>query len=201
MKPPGVILAGGRSTRMGGGDKCLLPLLGRPVLDHVIDRLQGQVSGLLLNANGDPSRFSAFGLATIADSDTGFAGPLAGVLAGMDYAAAQGAEMIVTVAADTPFFPADLVARLVRAQALTGLPIAMAASGGDRHPTFALWPVNLRAHLRQALAGGTRKIVGWSDPIGCMSVEFASVPFDPFFNINTPDDLLAAERLAAGPMS
>jgi molybdopterin-guanine dinucleotide biosynthesis protein A len=189
----GVILAGGRASRMGGSDKGLLPLAGRPILARVIDRLRPQVDALALNANGDPARFAAFGLPVLADSVPGHPGPLAGVLAGMDWAAAQGASALVTAAADTPFFPADLVARLRAAG-----PFAMAATPGEagpeRHPTFALWPVSLRDDLCAALASGLRKVIAWTDPHGCATVLFP----DPqaFFNVNTPEDLARAEALA-----
>lgn len=184
---------------MGGSDKCLLLLAGQPLLRHAIARLRPQVCGLVLNANGDPARFADFGLPVAADSIEGFAGPLAGVLAGMDYAAAQGADTIVTAAADTPFFPADLVDRLLAA-ATPETPIAMAATvdpgrGLSRHPTFALWPVALRGDLRLALADGVRKVIAWTDRHGCTGVTFASDPIDPFFNVNTPDDMTRAERI------
>ena len=139
MTPPvGVILAGGQSSRMGGGDKGLLHLGGRPILSHVIERLSPQVADLALNANGDPARFGPFGLPVIADSVPGFAGPLAGVLAGLDWAASQGAETIVTAAADTPFFPADLVPRLLMACEGMDTSLALAASPDGRHPTFGI---------------------------------------------------------------
>ncbi len=172
----GVILAGGRATRMGGGDKGLLDLGGRPILAHVIDRLAPQVDRLALNAAGDPARFAAFGLPVLPDSVSGFAGPLAGVLAGLDWAAGQGADAIVTAAADTPFFPRDLVAVLRAAAAAEGTPLAMATTpgegGADRHPTFGLWPVSLRDDLRAALAAGLRKIVAWTEPHGCARAAF-----------------------------
>jgi molybdopterin-guanine dinucleotide biosynthesis protein A len=203
MIPPGVILAGGLATRMGGGDKGLRDLGGTPILRHVIDRLRPQATPLALNANGDPARFSEWGLPVLADSIEGFAGPLAGVLAGLDWAADLGATEIVTVAADTPFFPKDLVARLQTARAETGHPIAMAASpdagrksGLGRHPTFGLWPVDLREDLREALDGGLRKVVLWTDRHGTATALFDAEGPDPFFNVNTPEDLaLARDRL------
>ena len=199
MTPLGVILAGGRATRMGGGDKGLRVVAGRRLLDHVIDRLRPQVAGLAINANGDPSRFSEFGLPVLPDSIEGHPGPLAGVLAGLDWAAGQGAAAIVTAAADTPFFPPDLVERLQEAAGPAGL--ALAASPDDsgrmqRHPTFGLWPVALREDLRDALRGGLRKIVLWTDRHGAGSAEFAGGAFDPFFNVNTPEDITRAEALA-----
>ena len=199
-RPLGVILAGGLSRRMGGGDKCLLPLAGEPLLRHAITRLAPQVAGLVLNANGDPARFVDFGLPVVSDSIEGFAGPLAGVLAGLDYAAAHGFDYIVTAAADTPFLPVDLVDRLLDAAAEADTPMAMAATpdperGLSRHPTFALWPVSLREDLRQALTDGVRKVIAWTDRHGCTSVTFGIDPIDPFFNVNTPDDLARAKQM------
>lgn len=195
----GVIVAGGRATRMGGGDKGLRVVVGQRLIDHVITRLAPQVAAMAINANGDPARLSEFGLPVLADSLPDHPGPLAGVLAGLDWAAGQGGEAIVTAAADTPFFPADLVARLRAAAGPSGL--ALAASPDEngrmqRHPTFGLWPVALRDDLRAALSGGLRKIVLWSDGHGAGLAEFPSVPFDPFFNVNTPDDIARAEALA-----
>lgn len=199
-QPLGVILAGGQATRMGGGDKGLLRLGKGTLLSSVIDRLSPQVAGLALNANGDPSRFDALGLPVLADSIEGFAGPLAGVLAGLDWAASQGAETIVTAAADTPFFPADLVPRLLLASEGQSVPLVLAATpdskrGQVRHPTFGLWPVSLREDLRAALDGGLRKVVMWTDQHGGREALFPSDGFDPFFNVNTPDDLAQAEAL------
>lgn len=194
----GVILAGGRSSRMGGGDKGLLALGGVRLIDRVVARLGPQCDGLALNANGDPSRFADLGLPVLPDSVGGFAGPLAGVLAGLDHAAGAGYGSIVTAAADTPFFPADLVARLRAAAGPEGLALAASRDGEGqlwRHPTFGLWPVALREDLRAALEGGLRKIVAWTDSHGAGTAEFASTPFDPFFNVNTPEELAQAETL------
>ena len=204
----GVILAGGLATRMGGGDKGLLEVGGQSLLFRVIVRLSPQVAGLALNANGDAARFARLDLPVIADSIDGFAGPLAGVLAGLDWAAAQGAEAIVTAAADTPFFPTDLVARLIEASDGQAHPLVLATtprtgeelkSGGrskvNRHPTFGLWPVALRDHLRAALTDGLRKVVLWTDQHGGREALFEAQPFDPFFNVNTPEDLHRAEGL------
>jgi len=199
-KPLGVILAGGQSSRMGGGDKSLLSLGGHSLLSHVIARLAPQAGAMALNANGDPTRFAATGLPVIKDSITGFAGPLAGVLAGLDWAAIQGATHIVTVAADTPFFPTDLTDRLTIAARDGQKPIALAATPGPdgkiyRHPTFGLWPVALRDDLRRALQDGLRKVVLWTDRHGTALAEFPVRGGDPFFNVNTPGDLAEARRL------
>ena len=196
--PLGVILAGGQATRMGGGDKGRLLLGGRSLLDHVTARLSPQVAGLALNANGDPARFDDLGIPVITDSIDGFAGPLAGVLAGLDWAAEQGAESIVTAAADTPFFPCDLVPRLQLAAEGMAHPLALAATpdpkrGLARHPTFGLWPVALRDDLRAALEQGVRKVVLWTDGHGGRMAEFPDEA--AFFNVNTPDDLERAEAM------
>ncbi|WP_417700435.1 molybdenum cofactor guanylyltransferase MobA [Pseudophaeobacter sp.] len=207
-KPLGVILAGGLATRMGGGDKGLLQIGGQSLLARVRDRLAPQVAGMALNANGDAVRFADLGLPVVADSIEGFAGPLAGVLAGLDWAAGQGAEAIVTAAADTPFFPTDLVARLLAASQGQTHPLVLATtprtgeelkSGGrskvNRHPTFGLWPVALRDDLRAALQDGLRKVVIWTDQHQGREALFDADPFDPFFNVNTPADLTRAEEL------
>jgi molybdopterin-guanine dinucleotide biosynthesis protein A len=195
----GVILAGGRATRMGGGDKGLRMVGGQRLMDHVLDRLAPQVGTLAINANGDPARLAEFGLPVLADGLPDHPGPLAGVLAGLDWAAGIGAQSIVTAAADTPFFPRDLVARLVAAAGPSGL--CLAASPDEdgrmqRHPTFGLWPVALRDDLRSALTGGLRKIVLWTDGHGAGTAAFPADPFDPFFNVNTPEDIALAETLA-----
>ena len=201
MKQPlGVILAGGQARRMGGGDKGRLLLGGQSLLAHVIARLEPQVAGVALNANGDVERFDDLGLPVLHDSIDGFVGPLAGVLAGLDWAAEQGAQSIVTAAADTPFFPCDLVPQLMLAADGMEYPLVLAATpdtqrGRNRHPTFGLWPVALREDLRAALQGGLRKVVLWSDQHGGREAMFPNVPFDPFFNVNTPDDLKRAEEL------
>jgi molybdenum cofactor guanylyltransferase len=197
-KPLGVILAGGRATRMGGGDKGLRKVGGQRLMDHVITRLGPQCLGLAINANGDPARFDDFGLPVLPDSLPDQPGPLAGVLAGLDWAALQGAAAIVTAAADTPFFPVDLVARLQAAAGPSGLCIAGSPDETgrvQRHPTFGLWPVALRDDLRAAVTGGMRKVVTWTDAHNAGLARFGSDPFDPFFNINTPEDISRAERL------
>ena len=199
MKAPcGVILAGGLATRMGGGDKGLLPLGDSTILGHVIERLAPQVDALALNANGDPDRFSEYAVPVLADSIEGFVGPLGGVLAGLDWAADRGATHIVTAAADTPFFPGDLVPRLLSAAENQGKPIALARTQDGRHPTFGLWPVDLRDDLRRALAGGLRKVVLWTDSHGTAYADFPSDGFDPFFNVNTPEDLERARKILEG---
>ncbi|MCK0140974.1 molybdenum cofactor guanylyltransferase MobA [Aliiroseovarius sp. F20344] len=199
-RPVGIILAGGQATRMGGGDKGRLPLGDGTLLTHVIDRLAPQVGAMALNANGDPTRFMDTGLPVLSDSIEGFAGPLAGVLTGLDWAAEIGATHVISAAADTPFFPRDLVDRLMIAAQRDGVDIALAATldpqrGAMRQPTFGLWPVGLRDDLREALEGGLRKVVLWTDKHGAAVASFPPTPFDPFFNVNTPDDLAHAQTL------
>lgn len=201
MKAPiGVILAGGLATRMGGGDKGLLDLGGQSVLARVIERLTPQVSELVLNANGDASRFSEIGLPVVPDTIEGFAGPLAGVLAGMDWAGERGADTIVTAAADTPFFPRDLVRRFQQDTRDMRHPLTLAATpdpkrGTARQPTFGLWPVALRHDLRAALTEGLRKVVLWTEMHDGRETVFDNTDANPFFNINTPDDLARAHGL------
>ena len=199
-QPVGVILAGGQATRMGGGDKGRLVLGGRSLFAHVIGRVAPQVSELALSANGDPARLADLGLQVLPDSMAGYPGPLAGVLAGLDWAAARGATHAVSVAADTPFLPEDLVPRLLLA-AEGGAPIVLAASEVEdrlvRHPTFGLWPVALREDLRDALARGVRKVGLWADDKGVALAPFPADRIDPFFNINTDRDLARAEALIA----
>jgi molybdopterin-guanine dinucleotide biosynthesis protein A len=194
----GVLLAGGLARRMGGGDKCLRPLAGQPILARVIERARPQVAALMLNANGDPARFAAFDLPVAADVVEGFAGPLAGVLTGMDWARAHRLDCpwVVTIATDTPFFPADLVARMVAAVERDGADLACAASGGRAHPVFGLWPVRLADELRAAMLDeGIRKVDVWTARHPLVEVPFAADPIDPFFNTNRPEDLAEAERL------
>lgn len=198
----GILLAGGQSRRMGGGDKCLRPLGGRPLLAHVCERLRPQVGPLALNANGDPSRFAEFGLPVFADSVEGFAGPLAGVLSGMIWArmTAPDVRFIVTVATDTPFFPLDLVSQLLEAAADDYPVIVLASSLGQVHPVFGLWPVSLAEDLDMALREGTRKVLAWTDRHDQREAEFPILniggrEIDPFFNANSPEDLSVADEL------
>ncbi|MFZ1816177.1 MAG: molybdenum cofactor guanylyltransferase MobA [Rhizobiaceae bacterium] len=194
----GVILAGGLSRRMGGVEKSLLELDGKPLVVHVRDRLARQTDSMLLNANGDPARHAQLGLPVAADSVPGFAGPLAGVLAGMDHVAihAPKCRFIVTAAADTPFFPADMVERFLKANPGDETTIVLARSGGNRHPVFAMWPVCLREPLRAFLNGSQGgKVLLFVDRYKLREVDFDQPKgdLDPFFNINTPQDLAEAE--------
>jgi molybdopterin-guanine dinucleotide biosynthesis protein A len=201
--PPtlGLILAGGLARRMGGGDKARLAIGGVTILDRVLARLRPQCGALLINANGDPERFADTGLPVVADSVPDFAGPLAGVLAGLDWAAANrpDLEWMASVPGDCPFLPTDLIARLHAARLAEDKPLACARSGDWRHPVVGLWPVALREDLRRALTGeGMRKIEVWTARHGVAIAEWPAEPVDPFFNVNTPDDVMEAERLAAG---
>ena len=198
MKIIGVLLAGGLARRMGGGDKPLRLVAGRPLLDRVIERLRPQVAGLVLNANGDPARFAAYGLPVVADSIPDYAGPLAGILAGLDWTAEHRPDcpMIVSVATDAPFLPTDLVPRMVAAVAAEGADLACAASGGQAHPVIGLWPVRLRDDLRRAVVDeGLRKVDVWTGRYRLATVAFRDRPIDPFFNANRPEDLDRAAAL------
>lgn len=193
-----VLLAGGLSRRMGGGDKCLRPLSGKPILAHIIDRLRPAGHPLVLNVNGDPTRFAAFDLPVAADSVDGFPGPLAGVLSGMRWAQAHAPDVadIVTVPTDTPFVPRDLAARLVEGRAAADADLACAASGGRAHPVIGLWPVRLADALERAMTEeGIRKVDIWTGRYRLAQVDFATDPIDPFFNTNRPEDLDEAERM------
>lgn len=192
----GVVLAGGQSRRMGGGDKGLLEIAGKPMLAHVICRLRPQVGRLIINANGDPERFATLSLPVVADTVGGFAGPLAGVLAGMRWSAANApqARWIVTAAADAPLLPSDLVERLIAAAEQRPGAIALAQSHGELHPVIGLWPIALADDLQEQLARGVRKVLHWTDRHGTAAVPFApervcGLDIDPFFNANTPREL------------
>lgn len=195
----GVILAGGQARRMGGGDKGRLDLGGQSLIAEVITRLAPQCDAVVLNANGAPERFADLALPVIADSLPDFPGPLAGVLAGMDYAADLGLSHVLSAAADTPFLPKDLRAQLEAAALAEGKPIALAATREAerliRQPTFGLWPVALREDLRQVLGEGVSKIVLWAGQHGMAFAPFDPVPVDPFFNVNTPEDLELARGI------
>ncbi len=198
----GILLAGGRATRMGGGDKALQPLGGIPLLARVIAILRPQCDALVISANGKAARFAEFRLPIVADEIEDYAGPLAGILAGLDFLAARQppAAFAVSVSSDTPFLPADLVARLHAARAAAGAHIACARSGGAIHPVIALWPLGIRPALRAALAENLRKVDRFLSRYAVAYADWPAAPVDPFFNINTPDDLAAAERIlgAAG---
>jgi molybdenum cofactor guanylyltransferase len=198
--PPtlGLVLAGGLARRMGGGDKALIEIGGISILDRVLGCLSGQCTGIVINANGDPARFADTGCPVIPDNVPGHPGPLAGILAGLDWLAAQdnGVEWIVSVPGDCPFLPDDLVARLhlARRKMGAGVPLACARSGEWRHPVVGLWPLALRADLRKALVEESlRKIEMWTARHGIAIAEWPDRPVDPFFNVNTPED---AERAA-----
>jgi len=200
--PPtlGLVLAGGLARRMGGGDKALLRIGGVSILDRVLERLGPQCSGIILNANGDPRRFASTRLPVVADDVPGFAGPLAGILAGLDWAAAHAPEIawIGSVPGDCPFLSRDLIARLHAARTEAGTPLACAKSGEWRHPVVGLWPVALRDDLRHALVEeDLRKIEVWTYRHGVALAEWPDAPVDPFFNVNTPEDAARAEEIAA----
>ena len=195
----GLVLAGGLARRMGGGDKALIKVGGIAILDRVLERLRGACQTIVLNANGDAARFARYGLPVVPDSVPDFAGPLAGILAGLDWAAAHspGTEWLASVPGDCPFLPRDLVARLHAARAAAAAPLACAQSGDWRHPVVGLWRVDLRDDLRDALATeGLRKIETWTARHGIALATWPDQPFDPFFNVNTPDDAATADHVA-----
>lgn len=196
----GVVLAGGLARRMGGGDKGLQQLGGKPILRHILDRLEPQVDGAILNANGDPARFAAWGLPVAGDAVEGFVGPLAGVLAGLAWARANRPDVtdIVTVPGDGPFLPRDLVARLCAARADASADLACAVSAGQAYPVVGLWPVRLHDDLHHAVTvEDIRKVDRWTARHRLVQVDFSTQPVDPFFNANAPEDLAEAERLLA----
>jgi molybdenum cofactor guanylyltransferase len=197
--PLGLVLAGGLARRMGGGDKARIRIGGQTILERVLARLKPQCGAVILNANGDPARFADTGLPVVPDSVPDFAGPLAGILAGLDWAAEHAPQVtdVVSVPGDCPFLPPDLVERLAAARAAAGVPLACARSGEWRHPVLGLWPVVLRNDLRTALVEeDLRKIEAWTARHGVAIADWSAVPFDPFFNVNTPADAAAAERIA-----
>jgi molybdopterin-guanine dinucleotide biosynthesis protein A len=201
-QPPtlGVLLAGGLARRMGGGDKSMKTVGGRTILDRVIARLAPQCDGLILNANGDPARFALFGLPIVADTVEGFAGPLAGILAALEWAAANrpDAEWVLSAAADCPFLPRDLVGRLQQARVKEDAQIAVAASGNRTHPVVGIWSVALRYELRHALvAEDIRKVGLWTSRYKLATVTWPTDPVDPFFNANTVEDIAEADRIVA----
>jgi molybdopterin-guanine dinucleotide biosynthesis protein A len=198
-KTLGLILAGGLARRMGGGDKALIEIGGRTILDRVIETMTPQCDQIILNANGDPARFSRFGLSVVPDDIPDFAGPLAGILAGLDWAAANRPDLawIASVPGDCPFLPKNLVERLHSARLAANTPLACAKSGDWRHPVAGLWPVALRADLRHALVNeGLHKIEVWTARHGIAIAEWPDRPIDPFFNVNTPEDRARADDIA-----
>jgi molybdenum cofactor guanylyltransferase len=195
----GVILAGGLARRMGGADKMRIRVGAATILERALERLRPQCSRLIINAN-DTARFVDAGVPVVSDSVPDFPGPLAGILAAIDFAAAQMPDIawIVSAPSDCPFLPRDLVPRLQQARRERGAMIACAASGGRRHPVIALWPVALGEDLRRAITqDSARKVGAWSARFTLAVAEWPAEPFDPFFNVNTPDDVAEAERLAA----
>jgi molybdenum cofactor guanylyltransferase len=198
--PPtlGAILAGGLARRLGGGDKALRTVGSRTVLARIIERVSPQVRSLVINANDDPARFDAFGLPVVADSLPDHPGPLAGVLAALEWAIRSdpGVVWVLTVPGDAPFLPRDLVSRLHTERERRGADFACAASQGRTHPVVALWPVSVRDELRQAVAhDGVRRLDAFTNRRAA-EVEWSAIPADPFFNLNAPDDLMEANRLA-----
>jgi molybdopterin-guanine dinucleotide biosynthesis protein A len=201
MSPPtlGLVLAGGLARRMGGGDKALIRIGETTILERVLARFAPQCARVILNANGDAARFARFGLPVVADSVAEFPGPLAGILAGLDWAAEHEPQIdrIASVPGDCPFLPRDLVARLHAARSVASVPLSCARSGEWRHPVVGLWPVALRHDLRRALTNeGLRKIETWTARHGIAMAEWPTVPVDPFFNVNTPEDAAEAARIA-----
>jgi molybdopterin-guanine dinucleotide biosynthesis protein A len=197
----GLVLAGGLARRMGGGDKARIEIGGATILDRVLATLSGQCTDIIINANGDPERFADTGCTVVPDNVAGHPGPLAGILAGLDWLAEQnnGVEWIVSVPGDCPFLPDDLVEKLHRARRKlgAGVPLACARSGEWRHPVVGLWPLALRADLRKALVEeDLRKIEVWTARHGIAIAEWPAEPVDPFFNVNTPEDADRAARIA-----
>src|ERR1700733_2188349 len=199
-KTLGLVLAGGLARRMGGGDKARIKIGGASILQRVLASLAPQCSRVIINANGDAARFADTGLSVVADSVPDFAGPLAGILAGLDWAAANApnTEWLVSVPGDCPFLPKDLVTRLHEVRATSNVPLACARSGEWRHPVVGLWPVKLREDLRHALVSeGLHKIELWTARHSIAIAQWPAAPFDPFFNVNTPKDVAQAGAIAA----
>lgn len=196
QRPVAVVLAGGLARRMGGGDKTLVRLRGRPLLDHVLDRVRPQVRAVALSANGDPARFISWGIAVLADPVPGNPGPLAGILAGMRWARRMhpGADLLLSVPTDTPLLPDDLVERLLAGR---GAGVACATSRGQRHPVVALWPVALADPLADALAAGVQGVASFAEAHGLAEVDFPAATTDPFLNVNDRNDLAGAARLVS----
>ncbi len=196
----GVVLAGGLARRMGGGDKARIPIGGTAILERVIERLRPQCSGIVLNANSVAARFNDTGVPVVADSVPDYPGPLAGILAGLDWTAKHRPEIewVASVPSDCPFLPRDLVARLHQARTAAGATLACARSGERRHPVIALWPVALREDLRRALTSeGARKVEQWASRYALGVADWPATPVDPFFNVNTPEQAAVAEQIAA----
>jgi molybdenum cofactor guanylyltransferase len=198
--PLGLVLAGGLARRMGGGDKTRIRIGGKTILERVLARFKPQCTAVILNANGDPARFADTGLPVVPDTVPGFAGPLAGILAGLDWTATHASAItdVASVPGDCPFLPGDLVARLSAARQAAGVPLACARSGDWRHPVVGLWPVALREDLRKALVEeDMHKIETWTARHGIAVGNWPATPIDPFFNVNTPADVAEAEGIAA----
>lgn len=208
--PVGMILAGGLASRMGGGDKALIEAGGETMLARVAARLAGQCRTVLLNANGDPARFAAYRLPVLADVVEGYCGPLAGVLTGLEWLRDHkpgedwkpGEGWLLTVAADTPLFPPDLARRLARAATAENAEIAVACSGDRAHPVFGLWSADLAKDLRRALTqDGERRLNAWVKSRRLATAVWSTAPYDPFFNVNTPQDADELRRMLAGAAS
>jgi molybdopterin-guanine dinucleotide biosynthesis protein A len=192
MKIAGVIIAGGRSRRMGA-EKALTTVAGKPILQHIVERIAPQVDALALNTNGDPVRYLPIGIPVIADMRTDIGTPLAGLHAGLHWTVSQGLDAMLSLPSDCPFLPRDLTARLG-----AGTLPSIASSGGQRHVLTGLWPSSLLATLDTALAeGGLFRVKDWAALVQVRHVEWTAVPVDPFFNVNTPEELAEANRIAA----
>ena len=194
----GVLLAGGQSRRMGGGDKCLQLLAGRTLLERVIASVQPQVEHLILNANGNPSRFKRYGLPVVSDIVGGFSGPLAGILTGLEWLKSNhpNCKWLASFACDAPFLPTDMVSRMMSDTNVKKGALCCASSGGRDQPVFGLWPVNLAGALRDSLVReNIRKVDLWTQKYNLVKIDWQTHPIDPFFNVNTKEDLIIAEKL------